>query len=357
MLNLKVGTVEKIIERRRNSVELIVNTGENLEKAIAYTSFINSIEEGNEVILNTTAKDLRLGTGGYHFVVANISNTKKESTGKGHIMKLRYTPMQIKVDSAEEQGSKYHNIFNEFSSLHKMPVLVCGLHSMLSPLAVILKSKNKDLRIAYIMTDGGSLPIDFSNTVHRLKEDGYIDGTITIGHAFGGDIECVNIYNGLIAAKELLNCHVCIVAMGPGIVGTGTKYGFSGAEQGKIIDAVNDLSGLPICVPRISFKDKRDRHFGLSHHTITVLSIISKTSAYVGIPRFNHDGDGCIKKQITKHDIDKKHEVLFLEYRDIIDTLKESDIDMKTMGRTFKDDADFFLSVGVNAKLAMKFIS
>ena len=31
--------------------------------------------------------------------------------------------------------------------------------------------------------------------------------------------------------------------MGPGIVGTGTKYGFSGIEQGQIIDAINTLSG------------------------------------------------------------------------------------------------------------------
>ena len=31
--------------------------------------------------------------------------------------------------------------------------------------------------------------------------------------------------------------------MGPGIVGTGTKYGFSGIEQGYIIDAVNNLRG------------------------------------------------------------------------------------------------------------------
>lgn len=357
MLNLKVGTVKEILETRGNSIELIVNTDVGLEKAMAYRSFIGEIDEGNEVILNTTAKDLKLGTGGYHFVVANLSSATKESNGNGHIMKLRYTPMQIKVDSVEEQGSKYHDIFNSFSSLEKMPVLVCGLHSMLAPLAAVLKSMNKGLRIVYIMTDGGSLPIDFSKTVHRLKGNGYIDGTITIGHAFGGDLECVNIYNGLIAAKELLNCDICIVAMGPGIVGTGTKYGFSGTEQGKIIDAVNDLNGVPICVPRISFKDKRERHFGLSHHTITVLSVISKTSAYVGIPKFNDDEDSCIRNQISRYDIDKKHDVLFLEFSDIAEILRKSNVAMETMGRTFEDDSDFFLSVGVNAKVAMRFLA
>jgi len=356
MLNLKIGTVNKIMEKRGDLIELIVQIEDNLEKAIAYNAFINRIEIGDQVVLNTTAKDLRLGTGGYHFVVSNLNKSVKESKGYGHIMKLRYTPMQIKVNSVEEQGSKYHNVFNEFESLKNMPVLVCGLHSMLAPLTVVLKSINSNLRIGYIMTEGGALPIDFSKTVHYLKKKGYINGTITIGHAFGGDFECVNIYNGLITSKEILECDVCIVSMGPGIVGTGTKYGFTGTEQGKIIDAVNDLGGIPICVPRISFKDKRERHFGISHHSITVLSIISKTRAYVGIPEFDGDKEASIKKQIEMYNIDKKHEVLFIEFSDIIDILKKSDMVMETMGRTFEDDEAFFLSVGVNAKIAQKFI-
>ncbi len=353
MLDLKVGTVEKIVETRGSLIEIMVKINESLERAIAYTSFVDNISEGNEVILNTTAKDLNLGTGGYHFVVASLSSSRKKSSGSGHIMKLRYTPMQIKVDCAEEQGSKYHAIFNSFSSLEKMPVLVCGLHSMLSPLAAVLKSINRKLRIAYIMTDGGSLPIDFSNTVHSLRNKAYIDGTVTIGHAFGGDIECVNIYNGLIAAKEILNCHIAIAAMGPGIVGTGTKYGFSGIEQGGIIDAVNDLGGIPVCVPRISFKDKRERHFGISHHSITVLSSIAKTSAYIGIPSFKPYEEKFIKNQISNYDIDKKHYVSFLEFSDIEGILRESEVSMKTMGRGFEEDRDFFLTVGVNAKVAM----
>ncbi|WP_432409488.1 DUF3866 family protein [Wukongibacter sp. M2B1] len=356
MLNLKTGTVEKIIESRGNAVELMVKIGEDIERAIAYKTFTEGIEEGNEVILNTTAKDLKLGTGGYHYVLADLSNTVKESSGYGHIMKLRYTPMQIKVNSVEEQGSRYHEVFNKFNSLENMPVLVCGLHSMLAPLAIILKNINSKLRIGYIMTDGGALPIDFSKNVHFLKKRGYIDGSITVGHAFGGDFECVNIYNGLITAKEIMKCDICIVAMGPGIVGTGTKYGFTGTEQGKIIDAVNDLNGSPICVPRISFKDSRNRHFGISHHTITVLNLISKTRAYVGIPAFDDDKENCIRKQISKYGIDKKHEVLFMGFNDIIDMLKKSDFVMETMGRTLKDDEDFFLSVGVNAKIAQSII-
>lgn len=357
MINLKTGIIEGVIDTRGSLLELMVNMGDKSEKAIAYKTLIGGIGIGDEVILNTTAKDLNLGTGGYHFVLANLSNIEKESRGFGHIMKLRYTPMQIKANSVEEQKSKYHDTFNSFESLEKMPVLVCGLHSMLAPLTMVLKNFNRDLRIGYIMTDGGALPIDFSKTAHRLKERGYLNGTITIGHAFGGDLDCINIYNGLIGAKEILKCDICIVSMGPGIVGTGTRYGFTGIEQGKIIDAVNTLGGRAICVPRISFKDMRERHFGISHHTITVLSKIAKTKSYVGIPQFDDKKGIYIKEQISKYDIDKKHKVLFIKFNDIIDILANSNITLQTMGRTFGEDKDFFLSVGVNAKIAQSFIS
>jgi hypothetical protein len=108
-----------------------------------------------------------------------------------------------------------------------------------------------------------------------------INGTITFGQAFGGDIETVNVYTSLISAEKILKSDLSIITMGPGITGTGTKYGFSGIEQGYIIDAVNTLGGNPIFIPRISFADKRERHYGISHHSITILNEICKTSAKV----------------------------------------------------------------------------
>ena len=93
---------------------------------------------------------------------------------------------------------------------------------MLAPIVITLKYLNNNLNINYIMTDGGCLPMGFSDTVRRLKDDKLLNNTITIGHAFGGDLEAVNIYNGLIASKEILKSDITIISMGPGIVGTGT---------------------------------------------------------------------------------------------------------------------------------------
>ena len=63
---------------------------------------------GDHVLINTMAEELQLGSGGYHFVLANLAALKHTSQGSGHIMKLRYTPQQIRVLAAEEEASPHH---------------------------------------------------------------------------------------------------------------------------------------------------------------------------------------------------------------------------------------------------------
>lgn len=308
------------------------------------------------VIVNTTAVELSLGTGGYHFVMFNYRNQFNNIDDKGHIMKLRYTPMQIKCLAAEEEDSQYHDIFNNFNSLDNHICIIGTLHSMLAPIASTIKWMDNNIKINYIMTDGGCLPIYFSDTVRMLKDKGIINKTITIGHAFGGDLECVNIYTGLIAAKEVLKGDVTIITMGPGIVGTGTRYGFSGIEQGYIIDAVNNLGGNPIIVPRISFRDTRKRHMGISHHTRTVLSKICNTTGKVVIPLISNEKQYIIEEQIKKYNIDKKYEIIYENGDHIVEAMKYYNLRTTTMGRNFNEDKEYFLTLGavgtyVNKKL------
>ena len=206
------------------------------------------------------------------------------------------------------------------------------------------------------MTDGGSLPIYFSNTVKLLKEKNLIEKTITIGHAFGGDLECINIYTGLIAAAKILEGDITIITMGPGIVGTGTKYGFSGIEQGQIIDAVNTLGGNPIVVPRISFKDSRDRHRGLSHHTLTILSEIAKTSGNIIIPLIAEHKLDVINEQIHNLGIHNKHSIFYEDGKDINKAMNYFNLNIKTMGRGYEDDKEFFLTLGAVSRYVKRML-
>src|SRR5216683_3289440 len=88
-----------------------------------------------------------------------------------------------------------------------------------------------------------------------LRGKGLIDLTITCGHAFGGDLETVNVFSGLAAARHVGGAAVAVVAMGPGIVGTETVLGHTGMEQGQTLSATASLGGLPIAPLRISFAE------------------------------------------------------------------------------------------------------
>lgn len=356
LLSYRKGNVVEIEEKKENITFLKVSIDGQISRAINYDQMTGSVNVGDIVVVNTTAVELSLGTGGFHFVIFNYSNEFKELEGEGHIMKLRYTPLQIKCLAAEEENSQYHDVFNNFESLDNHNFIVGTLHSMLAPIASMLKWKNRNIKINYIMTDGGSLPIQFSNTVRLLKNKGLINKTITIGHAFGGDLECVNIYTGLIAAKEILKGDVTIITMGPGIVGTGTKYGFSGIEQGQIIDAINTLGGNPVIVPRISFNDSRERHIGISHHTRTVLSEITKTTGQVIIPILDKTKSQIIEEQIEKLQLNNKFDIVYENGEEIIDAMNYFNLNTTTMGRGYQEDKEFFLTLGaVGSYVAKKF--
>lgn len=346
LLSYRKAEVVEIVEENEDLTYVKVNIDNTFDKAINYNDITGKINVGDLVIVNTTAMELGLGTGGVHFVIFNYKNEKKTLKGDGHIIKLRYTPYQFKCLTAEEEESPYHDVFKNFKSLNKHIFIVGTLHSMLGPIAAMIKYLDENIKINYIMTDGGALPLAFSDTVRTLKSKELIDKTITIGHAFGGDLECVNIYTGLIAAKEILKGDITIITMGPGIVGTGTKYGFSGVEQGQIIDAINTLGGQGIVVPRISFQDKRERHLGISHHTETVLTEITKTSGTVVFPILPETKLNVIKKQIHELDLKNKHNIIYTAGDNIEQAMNNFDLQIKTMGRGFKDNREYFLTLG-----------
>jgi len=175
-------------------------------------------------------------------------------------MKLNYTPLQAKVRSVEEPDSPHHEIIADFKSMGGVPVVAGTLHSMLAPVcAAVRLLAGEAVRIVYVMTDAACLPLAFSRTVKTLKEKGLLDGTVTYGHAFGGDLEAVNKYTALIAARKILGADVIVATPGVGIIGTGTEYGHTGLEQGEITNAAAVLGGAPVGLLRISFADQRER--------------------------------------------------------------------------------------------------
>ena len=134
------------------------------------------------------------------------------------------------------------------------------------------------------MTDGGALPMAFSRSVAELAEAGWLVGTVTVGQAYGGDLEAVTLHSGLLAARLVLGADVVVVTQGPGNLGTGTPWGFSGVAAGEAINAAGVLGGRPVACLRVSDADPRPRHRGISHHSLTAYGRVALVPADVVVP-------------------------------------------------------------------------
>lgn len=353
MIDIIKARVKEIYYTDRNISKFNICRDGILYNCLNYNQLTGQIDENDIVLLNTTAVELGLGSGGFHFVVANLSRDRHLNIGLGHIMKLRYTPMQINCMAAEAQESPYHEVYNSFESLEDMPVIIGTLHSMVAPIALALKRLAYKEKIVYIMTDGGALPIWMSETVKRLCSSGVLKDTITYGNAFGGDYECINVYTALITAKEVIKADAAIICMGPGIAGTDTRYGFSGIEQSQIIDAVNNLKGKAIAVPRISFTDSRERHYGLSHHSRMTLGKLCLTKAYVALPELSGQKHELIKAQLKESGILYRHDISFWKAEQVEELLEMEEGQLEKMGKSFRQDREYFITCGLSAFLTI----
>lgn len=346
MIRFRRGVVAAVTGGRPGLNEIMVNVEGREERAVNYEKLTGRVQAGDRVLLNTTAVSLGLGTGGYHFVAAVEGKSVPDPGREGHVMKLRYTPFQVKVLSVEEEGHPFNNLYRSVESLDGMPVVAGTLHSMVAPVAAAVKHfTGPGVKVFYLMTDGAALPIWFSKLVQELKEKNLIDGTVTCGHAFGGDYEAVNVYSGLLCARAA-GAHLAVVAMGPGIVGSASQFGHTGLEQGEIINAVNILGGRAIGIPRVSFADPRERHRGLSHHSRTALGKVALTRCTVPFPAWRGEKKSLISRQLWESGISGRHHVVEVDTGELPGILDFYGLAVTTMGRSLGEDPDFFHTAG-----------
>lgn len=342
MLNRVWGEVLLIESERDGIQEIAVQLGETVRRAVCYPELSGGVTLGDTVLLNTVAVELGLGTGGRDFVVA-IAGRPHSVKPHGHLIKLRYTPLQIPVLAVEAPESPHHETLTQFQSLDRTPVVCLELHSQLAAVCAAAKSL-RTVKIAYIMTDGAALPLGYSRLVSELKAANLLDTTITIGQAFGGDYEAISLFSGLAAAKAVCGADIIIVGQGPGNAGTGTSLGFSGIDQGIAANAAYSLGGVPIVVPRLSFADERERHQGISHHTLTVLSRAVLCPVIVPFPALPQTQSDLIAQQWNAFQFSQAHELITRDAETSLLALEQSGIAVTTMGRTLEQERPFFLA-------------
>ncbi len=312
--------------------------------ACAWRSMIGSLEVGDRVVVNTTGIDLGLGTGGAGFILWNLDGPAPDGSPEGHIVKLRYTPWQMGVLAAEAPESPHHLALRGKDSLDGMPVVACSLHSQIAGVAAGIKAANPGAKVGYLMTDAAALPLEWSDLVAELKQVGLIDVTATCGHAFGGDLETVNVFSGMLALRWAAECDVIVVAMGPGVVGTGTALGFTGMEQGQILDASSALGGRALACLRINFSDERERHRGVSHHSLSALAIAARDQATVVVPKLPPDQARSVADQLRESGVCDRHVTKIVNGKPGLELLLDRGISPESMGRSIDEIPELFLA-------------
>ena len=331
--------------------------------ALAYPALTGPVAVGDTVVLNTTATTLGLGTGGVDFVIHNESRPLPETLDAdeagAHIVKLRYTPLQHAV-AVVETDPQYAHLWETAGTLLQTPVAALNLHSQLGPVTAGVKAAVPDARVAYVMTDAAALGLGFSALVRDLKAAGLLDVTLTAGQAFGGDYECVTNASALLAARWIARADVIVIGQGPGNAGTGTRYGFSGIEQGPLLDLAGRLWGTPIGVLRLSLADARERHRGLSHHSVTSLGLLAQSPGLVAFPAAGETLAVPAKTLAALHEAVENSPVATLHRVEEADggpglaLLAERSIVVRSMGRSPDDDPVFFHAAAAAGALAAR---
>jgi hypothetical protein len=354
MPTFREGEVVEVVETRDDLVRARVALPDGEVEAVGFPRMLGPLNPGERVVVNTTGIELGLGTGGVAFVLWNLDGTAPAQQLEGHIMKLRYTPWQTEVVTAEAPESPHHDALANVESIDGMPVVVCTLHSQVAAIAAGIKEARPDARVGYLMTDGACLPIAWSDLVRSLKAAGLLDITCTSGHAFGGDLESVTIFSGLAALKVVGRCDVVIAGMGPGVVGTGTTLGHTAIEQGHLLDATSALGGAGFACVRISYADRRARHHGVSHHTLTALRLATHRPTTVVVPELPDDYAHAIDNQLSDAGILLKHIVVRADGRPGLELLTSKGIEPSSMGRPMNDARELFLAAAAAGRAAVQ---
>ncbi|UYM05052.1 DUF3866 family protein [Solicola gregarius] len=352
MIRVREGVAAEVRAEWPGARELLVQMDGQEVRALAYTDTVGTPEPGDRVILNATALLQGLGTGGYALVTAVPDRLPADPPPQpGHLVKARYTPAQTTVLGVDEQDSPDHEALRDADSIDGMPVVVADLHSAVPAILAGARAVRDDPRIAYVMTDGGALPVAFSRTVHGLREAGWLAATITVGQAYGGDREAVTLHSGLLAARHVVGADLVVVAQGPGNLGTGTRWGFSGVVAGEAVNATATLGGRPIGSLRVSEGDRRERHYGVSHHSLTAYGRVALAPAEIPVPELGGEFGERVREQAGV--LAGRHTLVDVPCDGMLDALRESPVRLSTMGRGLDDDAAAFLSAAAAGRLAV----
>jgi hypothetical protein len=266
MLTLRRGTVIEAGRDDEPEQRMTVEVDGARRPAIADVGLVGPCSVGDDVVVNTAAVDLALGSGGFDIVHVNLTRgLGGAAAGHAHVMKLNYTSLQHAVHPVE--GEELHVPLDR-------PAGVFGLHGQLAPIAWAFGRARPNAQLGYVQTAGGALPGGHSRVVRDLRSRGLLAGHITAGPTFGGEAEAITTVGAIHHAIAERGWDAVVCGPGPGILGSASALGHGGMTALDSAHAAAALGCPVVLCARMSSTDERRRHRGLSHHTVTVLALL-----------------------------------------------------------------------------------
>lgn len=328
MLCLRRGVVDAVEAATGGIQRLTVVVDDDLRPAFADVAAVGASEVGDDVVVNTEAVDLSLGSGGEDVVMVNLTRGLTGTADSArHVMKLNYTPLQSGVDPVEPQ---------DLTVPIDKPVAVFQLHGQLAPIAWAAAQLSPDKRIGYVQTAGGALPGAYSSTVKELRSRDMLSDHLTAAPAYGGEGEAMSTIGALHAGFAERGWDAAVVGPGPGIIGSGTALGHGGMVALDSAHAALALGCRTILAARASSGDQRDRHQGVSHHSRTVMDLLLG-KVVVPLPE-----DLAAPQEADRHEV--------IAAKVDLAGYAASGLPARTMGRALSEDTLFFaaaLAAGV----------
>ena len=210
-----------------------------------------------------------------------------------HVMKVRYTSLQADVRTAEERYPELADV----ASVSEMPVVAASLHSQVAGVAVAFKHLRPDARLVYVMTDGVVADRHLGARVAvagavAARRDGHVRAGVRRGPRSGvvaqrpGDREARRAGRRGCrrdGARKRGNCDPPRFQRDRARLGARRHRGSS--------------AGIPIAVTGTR-ADPRDRHRGVSHHSITALLTATRSRVGVAVPEGSWS-DVCARSSIS----------------------------------------------------------
>ena len=104
---------------------------------------------------------------------------------------------------------------------------------------------------------------------------------------------------------------------------------------------------------RISFADPRERHRGVSHHSLTALARVALVETHVAVPVIqDEERRVMVWEALRGANIDRRHQLVEATGQPALDLLADRGLQPESMGRRVGDDPEFFLAAGAAGILA-----